>query len=191
MADTTNFGWTKPTVSGSSGAWGTILNTLFDDIDTDLQKVFTENLHFPILSAGMHAVHIGDDPEGLGETEVTFYRTPDGLFIQSDAGTESHTFMLPISGLAAGMKFTGFKSRGQAPTGTIVTVALRYVTNTGVENVVSSGHSHTTSLATLTVSGLSTAIIADVEYYFHISISRSSGTNEPFLGWCQPVVARV
>lgn len=41
MADTTNFGWTKPTVSGSSGAWGTILNTALDDIDTDVKAVKT------------------------------------------------------------------------------------------------------------------------------------------------------
>jgi hypothetical protein len=39
MADTANFGWTKPTVGGSQDAWGTILNTALDDIDTDLQTV--------------------------------------------------------------------------------------------------------------------------------------------------------
>jgi hypothetical protein len=39
MADTVNFGWTKPTVGGDTGAWGTILNTLFDDIDTDLEVI--------------------------------------------------------------------------------------------------------------------------------------------------------
>ena len=41
MADTANFTWTKPTVDGSDGAWGTILNTLFDDIDSDLNSVKT------------------------------------------------------------------------------------------------------------------------------------------------------
>lgn len=39
MSDTANFGWTKPTVGGDSGAWGTKLNTAFDDIDTDLKTV--------------------------------------------------------------------------------------------------------------------------------------------------------
>lgn len=39
MADTTNYTWTKPTVGGSSGSWGTLLNTIFDDIDTDLKAV--------------------------------------------------------------------------------------------------------------------------------------------------------
>ena len=41
MADTTNFAWAKPTVGGSVGAWGTVLNALFDDQDTDLNTVKT------------------------------------------------------------------------------------------------------------------------------------------------------
>jgi len=41
MADTTNFGWTKPTVGGSAGTWGTLLNTLFDDVDTDVDAIKT------------------------------------------------------------------------------------------------------------------------------------------------------
>lgn len=39
MADTANYGWTKPTVGGDGGAWGGILNTLFDDIDADLNTL--------------------------------------------------------------------------------------------------------------------------------------------------------
>ncbi len=34
MADTTNYGWTKPTVGGSEDQWGTLTNTIFDQIDT-------------------------------------------------------------------------------------------------------------------------------------------------------------
>ena len=34
MADTTNYGWTKPTVGGSEDQWGTITNAIFDEIDT-------------------------------------------------------------------------------------------------------------------------------------------------------------
>ena len=41
MADTTNFGWTKPTVGGDTGAWGGILNTLFDDVDIDVDAIKT------------------------------------------------------------------------------------------------------------------------------------------------------
>ena len=39
MADTTNYGWTKPTVGGSADTWGGLVNTVFDDIDTDLKAV--------------------------------------------------------------------------------------------------------------------------------------------------------
>lgn len=39
MADTEHFGWTKPTVGGDAGAWGTILNAALDDIDDDLFDV--------------------------------------------------------------------------------------------------------------------------------------------------------
>lgn len=41
MADTAHYGWTKPTVAGSTGAWGTILNTLFDAVDSALYAVDT------------------------------------------------------------------------------------------------------------------------------------------------------
>ncbi len=36
MANTTNFGWAKPTVSGSADTWGTILNAVFDAVDAQL-----------------------------------------------------------------------------------------------------------------------------------------------------------
>jgi hypothetical protein len=38
---TTNFGWDLPIVGGSVNTWGTILNTLAQDIDDDLQLVKT------------------------------------------------------------------------------------------------------------------------------------------------------
>lgn len=39
MPSTANYSWATPVVGGSSGTWGTILNTLFDDVDTDLKAV--------------------------------------------------------------------------------------------------------------------------------------------------------
>lgn len=36
---TANYGWTKPDVSGDTGAWGTLLNTIFDAVDTSLKAV--------------------------------------------------------------------------------------------------------------------------------------------------------
>jgi hypothetical protein len=39
---TTNYGWDVPTVGGSSGAWGTLLNAVFDEIDADLRAAENE-----------------------------------------------------------------------------------------------------------------------------------------------------
>lgn len=39
MADTANYGWTKPTVGGSDNTWGTTLNAALDDIDADLKAL--------------------------------------------------------------------------------------------------------------------------------------------------------
>lgn len=36
MADTTHFGWNKPTVGADEDQWGDELNTTLDEIDTDL-----------------------------------------------------------------------------------------------------------------------------------------------------------
>lgn len=33
---TTNYEWDKPNVAGDSGAWGTLLNAILDDLDTEL-----------------------------------------------------------------------------------------------------------------------------------------------------------
>lgn len=42
MPDPTSaFGWNPPNVAGDSGSWGTILNTLIDDVDSDLNDVKT------------------------------------------------------------------------------------------------------------------------------------------------------
>lgn len=39
MPTTTNYGWTDPTVGGSSGTWGSTLNAMADDIDADVKTV--------------------------------------------------------------------------------------------------------------------------------------------------------
>lgn len=41
MPTTANFGWTTPVDGGSPGVWGALLNTVFDDIDSDLNTVKT------------------------------------------------------------------------------------------------------------------------------------------------------
>lgn len=39
MPDTTNYGWTYPTVGGNADTWGTVINTAFQAIDTSLKAV--------------------------------------------------------------------------------------------------------------------------------------------------------
>ena len=43
MADTANYGWTKPVVGGSDNTWGTILNQALDDIDNDMIALANAN----------------------------------------------------------------------------------------------------------------------------------------------------
>lgn len=89
MADTANYGWTKATVGGDSGSWGTKLNTLFDDIDADLKAVqdiakmligtlatsgtvtldLTTNRYFTITPAGTVTFAFSNVP--AGSTEAT------------------------------------------------------------------------------------------------------------------------
>jgi hypothetical protein len=51
MADTANYGWTKPTDQASDDTWGVILNTALDDIDTDLKTV-SDAITYHRLSSG-------------------------------------------------------------------------------------------------------------------------------------------
>lgn len=44
MADTTNYGWHKPTVNGDGDAWGTKVNAALDAADASLKTVSTADL---------------------------------------------------------------------------------------------------------------------------------------------------
>lgn len=191
MAVTTNYSWAKPTPDGSSGTWDTILNTAIDDIDVDVKAAETkadvalaENLSFPLLSAGIWAAVSRDT------TLDTFLRDPAGITYTSGSTGQTHDLYIPITGLKPGMRITGFKSRGVAPTGTTLVVSLSYYNTSSVATVVSAGHSHSVADTTLTLSGLTHDVVADRGYFFKAVIARVSGSNAPTVHWVQPVVSR-
>ncbi len=53
MTNTANFGWTKPTVSGSTDTWGTILNAVFDAVDAE---VFAPDISNSTNGAALHRI---------------------------------------------------------------------------------------------------------------------------------------
>lgn len=71
MADTTNYGWAKPTVGGSEDQWGTITNTIFDEIDTLLGG--TSAAEFAILdgiTATTSELNFVDGVTGAIQTQI-------------------------------------------------------------------------------------------------------------------------
>jgi hypothetical protein len=155
---TTNYGWDVPTVGGDVGAWGTILNTVFDDIDTDLKaaedkadEANTFNL------AGTRTIMAAD---GVG-TGATFL---DGWLTM--VGSAGSLWRLPLRDLREGQRITAFATHGLVSSGVSLAVSLCYKDVAGTETVVSAGHTHTeTSATTKTTSGLTHDVLADKSYY--------------------------
>jgi hypothetical protein len=67
MATTPNFGWTLASVGGDNNAWGTILNTLFNAIDADLQEVLD------VADEALTAADALDDAGVLDPISKTLY----------------------------------------------------------------------------------------------------------------------
>lgn len=79
MATTTNYGWTKPTVSGSSDTWGTELNTLIDSVDSQLKTVSdTASAALPKAGGTMTQPMIGPTP-AAGAGGYASWRAPHGV----------------------------------------------------------------------------------------------------------------
>lgn len=195
MADTTNYGWTKPTVSGSSGAWGTLLNTMADDIDTDLKAVSDA-----ADAAQADATEVGDEllAHPMIHSAEFIDKTPNtgvtrnvgaGIGLTMSTAQSVATLIVPLR-LRIGEQVTGFTSKGQAPAGTTVSVVLAMVSNGDIVTAQTS-HVHGTSLAEVSTSGIGYAPTATVAVVMSVVIQRTSGTATPSIMWIKPTVARV
>lgn len=187
MPTTTEYAWTLPTEDGSTGSWDTILNEALEAVDGQMKLVedkaddaLSENLAFPVLPANMHARF-----QGVPSDDVAL-RTISSLQI-SDAG--SYDYQIPIHGLAVGMQITGFKSRAQAVSGGSITVALYYYDSAGNTSQLSS-HSHSTTLATVTKTGLTETVVADRQYFFYVIVNHGT-SGASLVQYVQPTVVRV
>jgi hypothetical protein len=205
MADTTNFGWTKPTVAGDNGAWGAKANTLFDDIDTDLKTVSdavtaaqtdadlgviaaAENIAFPLLylSASGNLIRSTNSPA------VTYPTDFDTRVAGSGGGAATAIFAIPLTGLKPGQRITGFKYSAKNGTGGLTsTVTLYAVSTAGATTVVGSDVQSivSASYATYTKSGLSYTVLADTAYILFVQLTVTTTGNASFL-WAQPTVVR-
>ena len=195
MADTANYGWTKPTVSGSSGAWGTLLNTMADDIDASLKTVDDaadaaqadatafgdELLAHPMI----HSAEFIDKTPNTGVTR----NVGAGIGLTMSTAQSVATLIVPLR-LRIGEKVTGFTSKGQAPSGTTVSVVLSMVSNGDIV-IAQTSHTHSTSLAEVTTTNIGYAPTATVSVVMAVTIQRTSGTGIPSIMWIKPTVARV
>jgi hypothetical protein len=179
-----------PTEGGSTGSWDTILNALLVELDAQVKTnenkaddALAENLSFPLFDAAA----LGQF--SIDQTTVATSRNGPGggvTLVQTSPATQE--VLIQIHGLAPGMRITGFKSRGQAPTGTSCSVVLSSVDATGTVTIHST-HSHGSTLQTLTKTGLSIDVAADRTYYFRVPLGSVSNDGATIY-WVQPTVTR-
>jgi hypothetical protein len=170
---TTHFSWDVPTVTGDTGAWGTILNTLFDTADADLRANAgkpSEQLLIP-ASLGQGAPD-WKPSNSTGSPEMAVVHTGSQFPLIIPLGER----------LRVGQRITGFTSRGYV-TGTAAagTVSLHYMDNTGVITTVSAGHSLPTAEAETTTSGLTHDVAANRAYFIKVNTSGAVSVSGGFL----------
>lgn len=78
MATTTNYGWTKPTVGGDNGTWGTIANALYDAVDAALKVVADAAAATQAELTALKGAQVGDLGWKLSTSAPTGWIKGDG-----------------------------------------------------------------------------------------------------------------
>jgi hypothetical protein len=185
MADTTNYGWTKPVEGASTGVWDTILNAALDDIDTDVfgvdGRVADLEASVPVAGAFARPLIIGASGAGFGWVTLGI----SGFVSPTDGSTGS--LNVPLPHLRPGMRITGFESFARSTSGTL-TCSLRKTVAGEAGAQVSAGHTVTgTSSETLDgTTGLEEDVTDDTAYY--IRFTQSGNGAEVVVTWVRVTV---
>lgn len=105
---TTNYGWNPPDVGGNVGAWGAVLNTLIDAIDTDLKAVEDEALKLTggTLTGALHS--LTSTAPAVALDPISGAKTVDCALGQYFYGTVSGNVVFTFSNPPASGKAFGF-----------------------------------------------------------------------------------
>jgi hypothetical protein len=146
MADTANFGWTKPDVGGDNGTWGTKLNTALDDIDADLDAVRdTADAALPKAGgvmtgrADIKTATIARQDKGSVSAAVSFDLSVAQVFTLTLSGAAVFAMTNPVAGTlvqAAILKITNGVAGVTWPAGTRWAGATPPVLTSGEDIVV-------------------------------------------------------
>lgn len=202
---TTNYGWAVPVVGGSNGSWGTILNAVFDAIDSAvhavdalaqattvlLNKLAGENLNAYEQWAGFHGYLVA-------LTGATVTRDVAGSPTVSISAVNGQVgkYRIPLGRIPAGLRITGFKVQSLVPTAAPVSgVATLWKASgpAGVLTAIGTGLALTktgTTNSTLdTKAGLSEDPAGNEEYFIEVVFTYTGSTTAQ-LDYVQPVLAR-
>ncbi len=173
MPVTTNYGWTMPTEGGDSGTWDTILNTMFQAIDTTVKSVENKT---------DQQYGVAYIPGNAGADGLNFFSSsnPEGAAIHMGGGLVT-PLVIPIR-VRPGHRITGWAVRGKDAN--LLSVArLGYRDNAGGA-FVQVGTDKTLASASHTTyseSGLTHDVLAD--RIFYIKVTPSVGASALAVDW--------
>lgn len=200
MATTANYGWTKPTVLGDVGAWGTIANTLFDAVDTQVKNRQNEAAQAQ-TDANIAKAELIAPPmfhplySYFGTPSVNWSLGTNGAIGGSGSGVQQDALTVILNPyLKVGQKIVTFNARGSSNLAACVGTATLYTfddqfpsnqVNLGSVNFVTTGTDTTVSPA-----NFNHVVVANKQYILVISYNRSSGSGTLTWRWATLSLSR-